>query len=155
MKTMNLRMLLTMLLFLGVVFVVARPAQAQEDPAAQANASFQAQQWAEAEAAYAALAAGAPENGLYWYRLGMARHNLEQFKAAVDAWERAAALGFAPVFTQYNLASATARMGESDAAISWLEKSLVAGFNQVQTLETDADLASLRNDPRFKALVEG
>ncbi len=54
----------------------------------------------------------------------------------------------------YNVACVFALMGESDAAMDSLERSVTTGWAQRQWMEHDPDLASLRDHPRFKALVQ-
>jgi tetratricopeptide (TPR) repeat protein len=53
----------------------------------------------------------------------------------------------------YNLACAYARTGRLDEALARLEAALAAGFADRALLATDPDLAPLRDDPRFAALL--
>ncbi|MGE0638971.1 MAG: hypothetical protein AB7G12_05350 [Thermoanaerobaculia bacterium] len=57
-------------------------------------------------------------------------------------------------FLLYNLACAEARSGEPKAAIENLSKALDAGLPASVDISQDADLASLRGLPGFKALLE-
>ncbi len=125
------------------------PARAQTS--ADAAALFQAQDWPAAEAAYAGVVAQDASNGQAWYRLGYTRHLQEKYADAAEAWMQADQLGFAPPRTRYNLAAAYARLGRTDEAFAWLEKATQAGFNGPQLLDSDADLATLRDDDRFAA----
>ncbi|HTQ63804.1 MAG TPA: tetratricopeptide repeat protein [Puia sp.] len=54
----------------------------------------------------------------------------------------------------YNLGCAYAKCGEKEKAFAAIEKSLELGYASKQLIENDTDFASLRNDERFKALVE-
>ena len=54
----------------------------------------------------------------------------------------------------YNVACVYALLGEADRAIDCLERSLTHGWGLRQWMEHDPDLASLREHPRFKALVQ-
>jgi hypothetical protein len=45
--------------------------------------------------------------------------------------------------------------GESEEALDCLEKAVQLGFGLRGWIENDADLVSLRADPRFQALLEG
>jgi non-specific serine/threonine protein kinase len=54
----------------------------------------------------------------------------------------------------YNVACVYALLGEAERAIDCLERSLTHGWGQRQWMEHDPDLASLREHPRFKALVQ-
>jgi hypothetical protein len=54
----------------------------------------------------------------------------------------------------YNLACAYSRLKEKDKAFEWLNKAVANGFTQVNTLKTDDDLANIRNDERFKNVMD-
>lgn len=49
----------------------------------------------------------------------------------------------------YNVACFQALNGHKDVALSWLEKSVDAGFYSPAQISGDADLVSLRDDPRY------
>jgi len=52
----------------------------------------------------------------------------------------------------YNLACAYAQKGDRNAAIQWLEKSVNSGFDSLQKLRNDPDIASLRAHPNFSRI---
>ena len=54
----------------------------------------------------------------------------------------------------YNLACAYSRLEKKDKAFEWLEKSITGSGGFGLKLETDADLESLKSDPRLKKMVE-
>jgi len=54
----------------------------------------------------------------------------------------------------YNLACFTALLGKKDEALTWLKKSLAAGFMDYATISADSDLVSLQNDNDFKTIVQ-
>jgi adenylate cyclase len=54
----------------------------------------------------------------------------------------------------YNMACFYAVQGERDDALTCLEKALQLGFGLRGWIENDTDLTSLREDPRFKAILE-
>jgi hypothetical protein len=54
----------------------------------------------------------------------------------------------------YNLACARALAGDPKSALEALEKAEDAGFEQADHLRRDPDLASLREHPRFQALLD-
>jgi hypothetical protein len=54
----------------------------------------------------------------------------------------------------YNLACAHALAGQPDAALDNVERAIGAGFRKRAQYESDPDLASLRELPRFKALMQ-
>jgi len=53
----------------------------------------------------------------------------------------------------YNVAVAHAFKGEKEAAFEWLQRTKATLKLDMSMIETDADLASLRGDPRFAALL--
>ena len=71
-------------------------------------------------------------------------------------WDEAAAVcrkmsELMPQFAEpyYNLACSLAHLDKKDDALAALAKAADAGFNDVATIEKDADLAALRDDKRF------
>ncbi len=54
----------------------------------------------------------------------------------------------------YNLACSLALIGQSEVALTELETSIELGYDDAEHLLADADLASVREAPRFRALVE-
>ncbi len=119
----------------------------------QARALMMAQDYTEAAAAYEKIVTADPQNAAAWMQLGSLRHMQKDYPGALEAWERAEALGYALPQTRYNLACAAALSGNSDAAFKWLEKADDAGFGNTKLLESDSDLNSLRDDPRFKEVT--
>ena len=55
----------------------------------------------------------------------------------------------------YNLACAHVRNGDPEAAISSLEAAVRNGFRDRATFDSDPDMAPLRQDPRYQALMAG
>jgi hypothetical protein len=55
--------------------------------------------------------------------------------------------------SQYAIAEAHALRGNSDASFRALDEALKAGYALPDQLSADADLASLRNDPRFAKIL--
>lgn len=54
----------------------------------------------------------------------------------------------------YNVACVYALLGEAEHAIDCLERSLTHGWGQRQWMEHDPDLATVREHPRFRALMQ-
>lgn len=54
----------------------------------------------------------------------------------------------------YNLACSHALLKDSDAAFNALEKAVTLGYNDIYHLEQDEDLVLLREDIRYKKLIE-
>jgi len=155
MKTQSLRLGWLALFTIMIATVCPIFAQAQSTAttkAQEADALFQSQKWADAARAYEAITKTEASNGRAWFRLGVALHSLGRYAQAIGAFEKALEISKSPQ-AMYNLASSYARMNERDQAFEWLKKALNAGFAQVGLLNTDADLASLRGDARFKEIL--
>ncbi|HVG31649.1 MAG TPA: tetratricopeptide repeat protein [Pyrinomonadaceae bacterium] len=155
MKTQSLR--LGRLALLTIMIATLCPIFAQAQSAAttkaqEADALFQSQKWADAAQAYEAITKVEASNGRAWFRLGVALHSLGRYEQAVGAFQKALEISKSPQ-AMYNLASSYARMNEREQAFEWLKQALNAGFAQVGLLNTDADLANLRGDARFKEIL--
>jgi tetratricopeptide (TPR) repeat protein len=120
--------------------------------AEEADALFKAQKWPDAAKAYKAITTGEPKNGRAWYRLGYALHAMGSFEQAASSYHRAIEIGSNPL-AMYNLACSYARLEDKDKAFDWLNKSISSGFIGSTQLQNDKDLASLRDDARFKEAV--
>lgn len=119
-----------------------------------AGVAFDKKEWANAASLYRALAGENPQNGFFWYQLGVAEYSLEHFKEAVDAYEHAASVGYQVGGSHYNRACCLARMGNSAAAIDAIELAIRNGLrNREELLRTDTDLDSIRNTPEFRARI--
>lgn len=146
-------------LLLCVLAITSLSLRAQSQPAAtaanDANALFQTQKWAEAAKAYETITKTDPANGRAWYRLGYALQQTGSYEQAVSAYLQAVEKLPPPVkgVAMYNAGTAYAKLNEKDKAFEWLTKALHAGFRQITTLTNDPDLATLRDDARFKELL--
>ncbi|MGH9661419.1 MAG: protein kinase domain-containing protein, partial [Bryobacteraceae bacterium] len=81
---------------------------------------------------------------------GDARKAEERIRAVESIWQ---AYQFSH-HAAYNVASAYALMNRTDAAMKWLETASTTGFPSYSLFERDRNLANLRKDSRFVALVE-
>jgi tetratricopeptide (TPR) repeat protein len=54
---------------------------------------------------------------------------------------------------RYNLACSLARAGQADEAIDTLSRAILLGYDDLDHMETDPDLESIRNHPDFLALL--
>jgi tetratricopeptide (TPR) repeat protein len=136
-----------------LLLALALASEGSADLSAQANAAYQAKDWAGAAAAYESIVKSNSEDGQAWFRLGVARQSLGKFGQAIEAYQRAEKLGFAPPFTSYNLAAAYARSGDLTRAFEWLDTTLSRGFTDDNALRGDEDFAAVVKDARFPALA--
>lgn len=142
-------------------FVSPSVSHAQDSPAATSNeafaaadALFTAQDWPGAEAAYLALTKVKPNGPMLWFRYGFSLHAQGKFAPAAEAYRKAAEFPQVRPISEYDLACALARLDDKEGAFGALERAVAAGFGDVGTMESDADLASLRDDPRMTALLK-
>lgn len=77
------------------------------------------------------------------------------WRAARDALARLVDATPSDPAARYNLACAHARLGEIDAAQASIQESIGVGFVDFFHLLRDPDLAPLRDDPRFRAVLGG
>jgi hypothetical protein len=92
-----------------------------------------------------------PQNAQAHFLLGFALHAKGDLEEALVVHVRAAAFPSVAGRAAYNAACAAALLERADEAFFWLQKAKSAGAN-VETARTDADLAGLRDDPRFTAM---
>lgn len=143
--------------FCALALVAAAFAQKTTDAAAEARsaaaAAWSAQKWQAASANYRKVVEHDPKDGQAWHRLGYALHAQGRLDEALQAHERTLAFpAFAPTGA-YNAACVYALKGDKDKAFEWLEKSVQRGMNNPQQFAGDRDLDSLRDDPRYAAVI--
>jgi tetratricopeptide (TPR) repeat protein len=126
-----------------------KPVTAEERQ--QAQNYMRDKDWEHAAKAFASIVEREPKNGPAWFALGNARHSAGEYPLAIEAFKHAVEINHHPV-AMYDLACAYALAKDKEKALEWLGKAVSAGFDRSQQLKTDADLASLRDDPRFKAI---
>lgn len=95
------------------------------------------------------------QDGYEWYRVGSRLLRLRDFDRAATALAQAVEqLGYRAASAMYNLACTYALKGDRALGLEWLEKSINAGFDEVDKLTRDPDIASLRGEARFKHIQE-
>jgi tetratricopeptide (TPR) repeat protein len=145
----------------AVVWVVlfgvpARSVAAQgssADAAAQADAAYQAQDWARATALYSGLSELPDAPPRVWIRLGNSQRSLGQNDAALATFDKASQAGV-PQFGEYGKATVYAATGQAVKAFEALDRALAQGYADPDTLRADPNLNILHDDPRFAKLVE-
>ncbi|RMH04857.1 MAG: hypothetical protein D6702_02110 [Planctomycetota bacterium] len=94
-----------------------------------------------------------PDNGIAWFYLGYSLHALGRLEEAHDCHVKAQDEPSVRPVAIYNHACVHALWGEKETALRLLEDAVAEGFDDPETLREDEDLATLREDPRFRALV--
>lgn len=138
---------------LFLFLLIAAGAHAQDTAAAlaQADQAFGAGEWAQAVEGYQAVTRADPKNARAWFQMGVAHKQLGRFESAVAAFEQSKhAGGFGPPgFLTFWQARSYAAMGNKEKAFESLRATVAAGFSNLQALDTNPDLAPLRDDARF------
>jgi transcriptional regulator GlxA family with amidase domain len=104
-------------------------------------------------AVYRALIAENRNDSEAWLQLGRTLHGLKRYAESIPAHVEAAKGEKQRATALYNLSCAYALTGEREKAIDAASKAVEAGFRTRYYYESDEDLASVRNDPRFQALL--
>lgn len=134
------------------LFLMIPGVSAQEGMAGRqdADALFQAQEWAKAVEAYRAVVKAEPENSTAWFRLGVSLHSLKEYAQAIDAYQQAQAQGYPLVALPIRIAFAHLRLGHKEEALAWLEKALKAGVSP--SVLKNLPVGDLRQDPAYQEL---
>lgn len=77
-----------------------------------------------------------------------------QYERALILAKRLAEENPKSTIVAYNVGCVLSRLGEKDEAIRWLMRSAENGFSGVRSLETDEDLAGVRDHEGFAAVLE-
>jgi tetratricopeptide (TPR) repeat protein len=74
-----------------------------------------------------------------------------QYEMSIEAGGLALERGENPV-AAYNLGCAYARMGRIEEAMEWVDRAVEAGYGEREALESDPDIAPLRERPEFELI---
>jgi adenylate cyclase len=95
-----------------------------------------------------------PDDARAWYLSAVALMRLGQRGQALERARRAYAIDPEDAGVLYNLACIYALGGSTAEALDHLDKAIQNGFGQREWLENDSALDSVRDDPRFEALLQ-
>ena len=139
----------------ALLFVTAFGARAQQ-PAptlGAGTAAVQAGRYTEAVKILEGVVEKEPKNVLAWRFLGVAYQKTNDLDRAESAYRKGLAVKpDAPVLL-YNLGTVYALRGDKDRAFEWLGKAKDTKKVEMSMADTDPDLAGLKRDPRFAALL--
>ncbi|MFA6957601.1 MAG: DJ-1/PfpI family protein [Thermoanaerobaculia bacterium] len=88
-----------------------------------------------------------------WMSLGNLLHESKRYREAAEAFGEAAKSKEQRAGAFYNQACSYALGGDREKALGAVGNAIEAGFSAKGSLETDPDLASIRDDTRFKQLA--
>lgn len=140
------------LLLAGFMLIGVALSQSTPDPRiVQAQQLEAEKQVEEAFKLYEKIHKDAPENNAITYKLGVMAHASKDYKKAIKYYEILAPNGNPTVL--YNLACSYALRGKDKKALSALERSVEKGFSQLGLMQSDPDLASIRDSEKFKMIA--
>lgn len=139
---------------MGSSFAAPAPQSATPPPGlAEAQAKLRAKDPATAQAILEDLVKREPTNTMAWRVLGSACITAQHLDCADAALHKALDLQPDTPAVFYNLGIVAAKRGNKDAAFGWLQKAKATHKLDLTPITTDDDLASLKDDPRFKTLL--
>ncbi len=112
---------------------------------------FGGREYPQAAKAYAEYVKAHPDDAIAWMRLGVSQASIGD-AAAGASLEKAVKLGADSPNDLYNVACAYSLLGQKDEALDWLDRAVAAGFADRRLMETDTDLADIRDTERFRQI---
>ncbi|HEX5630893.1 MAG TPA: FG-GAP-like repeat-containing protein, partial [Acidimicrobiia bacterium] len=140
---------------LAFTMLSSSPGAAQTDTAitvARGAGLVQARNFAEAIRVLTVLTGREPGNGRAWHFLGLAHYGTGNYRAALDANLRAAAVEQTRPTALYNAGLMYALLGEKDSAFAFLYRAKETRRVDLTQISGDSDAVSLRSDPRYRPL---
>jgi beta-lactamase regulating signal transducer with metallopeptidase domain/Flp pilus assembly protein TadD len=97
---------------------------------------------------------GAMHDGDGWFDVGFDLLRLRRFDESIHAFQKAVELEEKSSAAMYNIACAYSLKGDARSGMQWLEKAIEHGFGSEDKLQNDPDIALLRSQAGFDALVK-
>ena len=121
----------------------------------QAENASQTKQWTRATVLWAEVTKDNPVTGVFWLHLADAYYNVQNYRPAIVAYQKAMDLGIDDVRSAipYNIARCFSRLGDRKLALGWFERAMQLGYRDLQAAQSDKDLGVLSDDPQFQTLV--
>jgi tetratricopeptide (TPR) repeat protein len=91
--------------------------------------------------------------GSSFYETGKRLLSADSYEAAARAFQQSAESGYRVGTSLYNQACARSLADQREEALVLLEKSLLAGFDDVGLLQRDTDLENVRSEKRYNEIV--
>ncbi len=149
------RVFVVAVLVLGLVASVPAQSPPGSPAFAAATALIQQGQFEAAQVAFQAIVDAEPDNDPAWMNLGICAHYQGDYAAALECYAQAARSTGTRAPALYNTACAHALLGATEPALEALQGAVSAGFANVSLARADTDLASIRGDERFEAILAG
>jgi tetratricopeptide (TPR) repeat protein len=161
MSTMSLQAMISTVLVLGLLACAQAPTSEGSVYGANYNELFARAQehaskkeFAEAARLLDRLARSYPDDAEIWIKLGQARGNTKQFRAAAEAYSQAFTRGGEyPGSLAYRIARLYALADDKGQSFAWLEKSLAIPLENRPRIAEDEAFAHWREDESFRRLA--
>jgi len=144
--------LATALALLAALSAAQTPPSSDQEVAAAVGKIGQGD-FAAASAILEKVVARQPDNKIAWRYLGLAYLKQKKYTESRAAYAKLLALVPDAPQALYNTGVSYALEGNRDAAFEWLGKAKATKKLDMTQIEVDADLANLKSDPRFAALL--
>ncbi|HYR27885.1 MAG TPA: tetratricopeptide repeat protein, partial [Thermoanaerobaculia bacterium] len=89
-----------------------------------------------------------------WFEVGLDLLRLRQFDQSIHAFQNAIKSESKSSSAMYNIACAYSLKGDARSGMQWLDKAIENGFGDSEKFENDPDIANLRDENGFEALVK-
>src|ERR1700724_341845 len=125
----EMKSLVCQLALVAIVYILTAPGAAAfvtDTPSAEANAAYEAKDWARAAARYEELSKEKDAPPRVWLRLGASLRSLGKYEEALAAFDKATQMG-AGQFGEYGKGATYAAMKQSDKAFEALDKAMLQG----------------------------
>jgi tetratricopeptide (TPR) repeat protein len=113
---------------------------------------MQAKDYAGAAAILETLTKREPRNARAWRNLGNVYHHLKRYDEAISAYRTSLQIDPQSPGAAYNLGCSYSQKGDRERTFEYLTRAKAMKMDMTQ-LEADPDLAPLKSDPRFAALL--
>jgi tetratricopeptide (TPR) repeat protein len=97
---------------------------------------------------------GTPTTGGGWYDRAYDLYHDDKYAEAAVAFRRAGDAGYKVDTSYYNAACSYALAGDAVHAVAELERALGAGWDDYEAIADDSDFDAIREDARFRQLIE-
>lgn len=141
----------------GLWFALREPARlaaASVVDLAPAQNAYRQGKFEESAKMFEEAAASPAGTGEAWFFAGLSRHMMGEYEPAIQHFKKAEELGSRSSVARYNIGCALAMLGRKDEALDSLEKAYAAGYRAQSQFASDPDLLTLREEPRFQALLK-
>jgi tetratricopeptide (TPR) repeat protein len=139
----------------AILAFVAHIGGAQNSDSLKADSAFRRSDWPAVAQLYSAIAQRNPQQGMAWMRVGFAKQALGEVDPAIAAFEKALALNWQVPAATLRLARLYSKKGDMDHAFAALQRLVPLRSIPLAVLDTFADLAPARRDPRYKSIADG